>query len=306
MTIERRPIVDRKQWLAWRRQDVTASTVAALFGCHPYLSALRVYIEKCGIEFPDNDNAAMRRGRLMEPAVGLAVAEEHPEWTIRTAREYLRAPELRFGASPDFYIDGDPRGLGVLQVKSAAPSVYDREWNDGPPFWITLQTLSECILTDAAFGIAAALRVDAYDMTVAIHEIPRHADAEARILQAIAKFWNDVENGREPDPDYGKDADLLKIIAPREAAADKAIDLSGNNELPELLAERALLLARKKHDDERCKEIETEIKFLMRDAAIISGLPDWRISWKIEPRKGYTVEPSAPRVLRIYDKREAS
>jgi predicted phage-related endonuclease len=303
MIVERRPIIDREQWLAWRRQDVTASAVAALFGAHPYLSALKLYLEKCGIEFPENDNAVFRRGRRMEPGVAIAVAEERPEWTIRPAREYLRAPELRLGASPDFYIDGDPRGLGVLQAKSAAPSVYDREWGDGPPFWITLQTLAECILSDAAFGVAAALRVDAYDMDCAIHEIPRHRGAETRILAAVAQFWDDIEHGREPDPDYGKDAELIKIIAPREAALDKAIDLSGNNELPELLAERALLMARQRQDDARCKEIETEIKFLMRDAAIVSGLPEWRITWKTEPRKGYTVAPSEPRVLRIYDKR---
>jgi predicted phage-related endonuclease len=303
MMIERRPITDREQWLAWRREDVTASAVAALFGCHPYLSALKLYLEKCGIAFPDNDNAIFRRGRRMEPGVAIAVAEERPQWTIRPAREYLRAPDIRLGASPDFYIDGDARGLGVLQAKSAAPSVYDREWGDGPPFWIALQTLAECILSNAAFGVAAALRIDAYDMDCSIHEIPRHPDAEARILTAITQFWDDVENGREPDPDYGKDADLLKIIAPRETASDAAIDLSGNNELPELLAERALLLARRNQDKARCEEIETEIKFLMRDAAIISGLPDWRISWKTEPRKGYTVAPSTPRVLRIVDKR---
>lgn len=304
MNIERRLIVDRAEWLSWRRQDVTASSVAALFGVHPYSTALKLYLEKQGIDFPNEENAVMRRGRWLEPAVGLAVADEHPHWKIVPAGEYLRAPDLRFGCTPDFYIHGDPRGLGVLQAKSAAPSVYDREWSEGPPFWITLQTLSECLLAGAAFGVAAALRVDAYNMEPRIHEIPRHAGAEARILAAVKGFWIDVENGREPDADYGKDADLIKLLAPREAGIDKEIDLSGNNKLPDILAERALRMARIKRDEERCGEIETEIKFLMRDAALVAGVPDWRITFRTEHRKGYTVEPRDRRVLRIYDRRE--
>jgi predicted phage-related endonuclease len=73
--------------------------------------------------------------------------------------------------------------------------------------------------------------------------------------------------------------------------------------LPEMLAERALLHARIDMDEARCKEIETEIKFLMRDAAVVTGLPDWKITWKTGIRKGYTVETKELRTLRIYDRR---
>lgn len=304
ITIDPSTPAGREYWLReLRPRDVTASAVPALFGVHPYLSALKLFLAKSGVEFPEEDSVVMRRGRWLEPAVGLAVAEERPEWTIVPAREYLRAPELRLGATPDFYIHGDPRGVGVLQAKSVAPAIYDREWNEGPPFWIQLQTLSECMLADAAFGVAAGLVVHPYNMEVAIHEIARHPAAEARILAAVAKFWDDVASGTEPDADYGKDADLIKLIAPREVK-DKEIDLSENNELPVILAERALRMARIKRDKERCEEIETQIKFAIRDAAIVTGLPDWRITFKTSHVKGYTVEPRDQRTLRIYDRRE--
>jgi predicted phage-related endonuclease len=55
--------------------------------------------------------------------------------------------------------------------------------------------------------------------------------------------------------------------------------------------------------DERCKQIETMIMSRMKEAAI-ARVPDFRVSWKTEDRKGYTVEPKSSRVLRIYDKRE--
>jgi predicted phage-related endonuclease len=305
MSIERRAIISRPEWLEWRKSFVTASQVPALFGAHPYLSALKLYMEKSGIEFPEQNNAVMRRGRLLEPAVGLAVAEERPEWRIRPAKEFFCDSARRIAATPDFFIEGDPRGLGILQAKSAAPSIFQRDWSAGTemPFWITLQALTEMMLTDAAFGVVAVLCVDPFDLVCSTQEIKRHFPAEAKIIAAVKQFWDDVEHGREPAPDYGKDAALISILAPRERSSDKTIDLSGHNELPEMLAERTLLHSRIRMDEARCKEIETEIKFMMRDAAVVTGLPDWKITWKTGIRQGYTVETKELRTLRIYDRR---
>ena len=95
MTIERREITTREEWLQWRKQDITASSIGALFNCHPYTTALKLYTEKRGTEFVVEDNKAMRRGRWMEPAVAKAVEETRPEWQLFPAKEYLRDPELR-------------------------------------------------------------------------------------------------------------------------------------------------------------------------------------------------------------------
>ena len=42
---------------------------------------------------------------------------------------------------------------------------------------------------------------------------------------------------------------------------------------------------------------------LMKDAAI-AKVPDFSVTWRVQERKGYTVEPSSPRVLLIKDKRQ--
>ena len=229
LAIERIRIVDRDQWMAERQQDVTASVVGALFNCHPYTSALRLFMEKRGVALAEtNDNSAMRRGRWLEPAVALAVADERPGWKIVPAREYLRAAKLRFGGTPDFYIEGDTRGLGVLQAKTVGPVTFELEWSDGPPQWIVLQTLAEAMLTDAAFGVVGVLKVAAYDMELALHEVPRQGELEAQILEAVASFWADVDAGRPPEADLRKDAELAKVLAPREVKG-KTIDLSGRD-----------------------------------------------------------------------------
>ena len=304
MTIERKPITDRNEWLAWRREDVTASVIGALFGAHPYTTALRIYAEKRGVEFPDEDNKVMRRGRWLEPAVAKAVEELRPEWKLEAPNCYLRDPDSRLGCTPDFYIHDPVRGRGVLQCKTVAPSVYAKEWLGGTeiPFWIVLQTLTECMLADAAFGAVAALLVDAHAMDCVILDVPRHADSELKILVAVRNFWRNVADGIEPDPDFARDAAVIKLLTPRETPG-KQIDFSRHNELPAMLAERAALLKTMGDAEDRCDEIETEVKHLMGDAEFANGLPDWRITYKTQKRAGYTVAPKEPRVLRITDSR---
>src|SRR5438270_13532168 len=96
-TRELREIGSVGEWLDWRRQDITASRIAALFDRHPYMArdglaaALRAESGN-GIPSP-----ALRRGRILEPAVAAALAEDHPDWRITKASSYHRLPDHRLG-----------------------------------------------------------------------------------------------------------------------------------------------------------------------------------------------------------------
>jgi predicted phage-related endonuclease len=306
MPIERIEITSRDQWMALRKQDVTASRVGALFGLHPYVTAARLYYEQSGIEFPEiEESPVMRRGRLLEGAVALAVEDERPDWNIIKGRYYYRDTELRLGATPDFLIEGDPRGLGVLQTKTAAPSVFEKQWSGGTeiPFWITLQTLTECMLTGAAFGVVAAMRVDPFNLLCPILDIPRHETSEQRIRAAVKQFWRDVAQGNEPTIDYGRDKALIQVLTPREVK-DKTVDLSGDNELPALLDQRSRLHEMIKTYQDRCEEIDSEIRWKMRDAERVVGLDGWSITYKSQLRKEFVVKAKSIRTLRVHDKRK--
>jgi predicted phage-related endonuclease len=82
----------------------------------------------------------------------------------------------------------------------------------------------------------------------------------------------------------------------------KIIDLSTDNFLPALLAERADIKVREKADKERVEEIDTEIKSKMGDAEEAT-LPGWKLTWKTQQRKQYTVAASTQRPLRVADHR---
>lgn len=305
--IEQRPITSRDEWLEWRKTDITASVIGALFGVHPYTTALKLYVQHRGVEFPDkDDNKTMRRGRWMEPAIGEAVRELRPDWTIEAPNVYLRYPELRLGATPDFYVgEHATKQIGVLQAKSVSPAVWHDEWMDGEeiPPWIALQCATETMLAGAEFGCVAVMLVDPFNMDVKLISVPRDPDTENRILAAVSKFWGDVNTGNEPTPDYGRDTAAIKALAPRETKG-KQIDLSASNYLPELLADRYALKKTIERATNRCSEIENELRYLMKDAEIGAGLEDWSITYKTQNVKGYIVEPRTQRPLIIKQRKQ--
>lgn len=307
--IERIAITSEDQWLELRRPHITSTAVAALFGLDPWKTVLHLYLEKRGVEFPqpDRDNPVLRRGRWLEPAVAAAVSERRPEWQLKAPKAYYCDPELRLGATPDFLIlQGDARGLGVLECKTVAPRVFERDWDSGHevPLRHLLQTSTAMMLTGAQWGAVAVLLVDAFSMDIVITESDRRPDVEMRIKQAVSQFWDDVAAGNEPQPDFARDTEAIKAMTARSTDG-KSFDAAGHNTLPTILAQRASLKARIKGDEARCDEIENEIKYLLGDAVAIENLPGWRVTFKPADYKEYTVKARTVRSLRITDKRPA-
>lgn len=307
MAVETRQITDRQQWLQWRKQFVTASRIGGLpiFDCHPYYTPLRIYAELRGVEFDtDDDNKVLRRGRWLEPAVQRAVEELRPDWKLDTPNVFICDPDIGIGCTPDFFVRDSTGRRGILQAKTVAPSVYAREWASGEeaPLWVVLQALTEAMLSNAEFAAIAVMLVDPHFMDVQIIDVPRHASAEMRITAEVFRFMGDVREGREPEPDFARDAAVLKLLMPRELKGS-TIDLSGDNRIIALLAKRAELKARLRADTKQCQTIETEIKYVMGDAAMVTGLLGWGVTYKTSHYKAYSVPERDTRVLRVRDKR---
>lgn len=303
MTVEVIRPADRAAWLAARRKDVTASDVAAVAGADPRRSPLQVFAEKTGAVAEQEDSAVMRRGRWLEAAVIEALQDTYPTWTIKRAGVYLRDPEIRIGATPDAVAEiPDRPGVVNVQCKVVARPRFEAEWEDGrPPLKFELQTLCEGMLLDAETNLVAALVVNTYTAELVVHEVPRHAPAERRIRDIVSLFWAGVEQGVRPAPVFSQDADIIEALYPR-AEAGCVLDLSGDNMLPVILAERAELKARMKADEARVSAIDTEIKAKLGDAEA-ADLPGWKLTWKTQTRAEKLVPASEFRVLRVTDKR---
>jgi predicted phage-related endonuclease len=144
--------------------------------------------------------------------------------------------------------------------------------------------------------------IDTYDAFLDIIEIDRHPAAEQRIVQIALTFWDNVRNGARPAPDYGKDGETIARMFPH-AEAGTELDLSADNRLAELLPARAMLKNELTGIEAHLEAIDGEIK-LKLGANEKATTAEWRLSWKDEQRKAYTVKESTRRVLRIASLKE--
>lgn len=309
-------ITDRASWLAGRMQDVTASDIGSICGVDPYRSPLRVFAEKTGAIQPDDESNIMRRGRWMEYAAMAALAEMRPSWDFRKASVYLRDTDLRIGATPDAAaIDPDREGFGTIQIKVVALRKFNADWRGQDededhgygdirvPLYYQLQTITEAKMMGAQWAALAALVVGEFMADLHILDVEIHDAAWERIKSEVAFFWRCVAEGRQPPVDPARDASTLYALFPRETRT-APIDLSGSNDLPGLLAERAILMDSIKAAEARKSEIETIAKDRLREDGY-GALPGWGLSWLEQKRSGHVVAPFQFRKLTITKRRVA-
>ena len=288
-------ITSRGQWLDLRRRDVTASAIAALFDAHPYITRQQLADRMRGASDAGTstvpDNSAMRRGRVLEPGVAVAVCEDRPHWTLTKAQTYHRLPDHRIGATPDYFIDstdGDA-GRGILEIKTVSPQRWE-EWRAQVPLAYVLQTLTQLMCTGCQWGWIATM-VTSQSLPVYYTDVKRHAAAEQRILSAAASWWADFDSGRL--------APAAEATGLSEMFDDgSSIDLSDDNELPALLDERALLKGCVAAEEKRLGEIDYQIKNRIGKARS-AWLPGWQLTFTTSHRKETILPARDIRTLRI-------
>lgn len=298
--IERLSIESREQWLAMRRHDITASTAGALLGLHPFQSAYGLWAEKTGLVPADGPiNPAMERGLELEPIAIARLQKMHPDWKIERPNSYYRDPVARLGATPDCLATDPERGFGIVQIKSVEPSAFREHWIEEdeirPPLWIAIQAIIEAHLTGAGWAAVAAL-VIGYGIELHVVDVPVHPGIVTRIKSEVAAFWQMIERGEQPPPDYGKDAALIEQLFARPEAVE--IDLTADNELPEAVAEYMTLGTSLAEIEAMRKARRAEILHRIgnADSALIAT---GRISAKVVRRKPYAVPESSYRAIRF-------
>jgi len=173
-------------WRAVRLTTVGASEIAALFGCHPYLSEYQLWLQKTGREIKDPDeNLVMRRGRRLE-GVAFDIFAETKRDEIQVVRNQL--PNLhwydkgRLSSTPDGVCFWEPERWPV-QVKTVTEGAM-KDWSEnGIPRHVRLQCMQDavclgvtrCLLLVLACGYGCELK----EFTIQV-ESDFEVDAQAK------------------------------------------------------------------------------------------------------------------------------
>jgi predicted phage-related endonuclease len=304
-TVERHRVTSREQWHELRAKDVTASVIGALFGEYKYFGRLGLWETKVG-RAPDIDaSRMMRRGHALEPLAFEELADLRPAWRLHRLedRYYFRDPVHRIGATPDGVAICPERGMGVIQVKTCGV-LSKAQWFDenGQPYcptWAALQALTEARLTGAKWA-AVVVMVHDSDEELMIIDVPMIDDLWPVLQNEADLFWQTIAEGRMPEVDPERDAKAVARVFAQDNGEE--IDLTADNEINELIDAREKLSAVKSafdHAESAIEKIDTLIKAKMKFAQT-ARLSDGRsITAKTVKRKGFTVEPTSYRQIKI-------
>ncbi len=253
---------------AFRSSVVGASEVAALFGCHPWLTEFELWHRKAGtISTPDfGDNERAFWGVRLEPVIIDAACERYGYQKLETPKRLDNGKGL--GGHPDQIAMCPRRGRGILEVKTADWLVA-KGWGDEPPTNYLLQVMTYAGLAGCEWGDVIVLvggnelRRFEYQFRPVIF-----ADVESR----VADFWQSIEAGKPPRPDYSRDGGTISALYPN--ATDDVIDLRTNNLAQDAAARWLTGKALEKQGKAQADAAQAEIMEKLGDAgtALLDGM----------------------------------
>lgn len=201
----------REEWLAARREGVSASDIAAVLGISPWESPASLWYRKRG-ELDEVDvTDEMLWGTLLEPVIADRFAAQHEEFlTLRCG--LLRSTERLWQlATPDRLLheatgERGPGGLGErialvapLEVKTAYDLTgWGPEGTDEIPVYYRTQVLWQMDVLGVRSAFVALLSGGS---NYREYEITYDSNDVAIMRDAAEAFWQSVLDGVRPDLD---------------------------------------------------------------------------------------------------------
>lgn len=220
---------DRTEWLAWRRQGLGASDVAAVLGVSPWGSPWSVWADKVSPADDDEPNAAQEFGLLAEPIVK-AYFERRTALTVTDEQSRHEHPDMPWLRCTLDGIVRDDHGdiVGLYEAKTT----NEGKW-ETIPLHYQCQGQAQMAVTGAQRVWFAVLHFPFGRFDFQWYVLERDDADIATLLDACSTFWNDhVLTGVPPA------ADAHQATAPAITSWYDEPDLAGCVEADDDLAER--------------------------------------------------------------------
>lgn len=249
------------EWLAARRDLITATDIPVLLGLSPYRCEADLAAEKLGEAGPSESTLKMRVGSALEDLI----AERYEEQTgrpTRRVRGLWRSSVISWaGASPDARTKGRLVELKWTGSRS--------RFADGLPQDVEAQAAWQMLVADVPVCDVATLTVGEEDLR--IFTLARD-DGMERGLVAIA---DDFRVRLAAGGPFAESNESLKRRYPRDNGAEMTADAEIAGWVRSLIALRTQL-----RDTKAAEEgLEAAIKGRMGEIATVRG-DGFRISWK--------------------------
>lgn len=245
-----------------RRQKLGGSTIGAAAGVDPYCSPIRLWLEITG-RIERAETQAMYLGRLLEPAVFIALQEQgYPaeRWT---------GPALAVKSEP--WLEGHPDGTSdgaIVEVKCAGHAIDALR----PAHEAQVQTYMWLADTDEAIvAYLGGLRLDVF-------HVSRDDWAIGTLRKLGAEFMRHVYTDSQP-PVTGHDDDRAALLAAHPEG--QAWPIRETKEVREARKELAALLYAEKERKKRIEHLRSVITGHMGEASeLVNRDGDTVATWR--------------------------
>ena len=283
------PITPRQQEA--RKSKIGSSDSPAICGLSPYRNALNVYLDKVHERADQNaDPIHILMGNYFEPGLLRLAADDLGVEIIQNQSRVSHANKL-FGANHDALVKGKPEGI---EAKVALQQ--NDEWGeigtDQVPMNVFVQCQHQMFVSQLDKVWVTALVQGKFRADWRIYEIPREDQVIKAIVEKGELFWNDHVLPKIPPEDMVVDPQVYRRLVrePRSVQAVAADIITDWRAIKD--AELSIVKAR--------KAAEARLLGAMGSAEATEVIAKvGRVTFYETKRKGYTVEPTTYRQLRL-------
>ena len=273
------------EWLEERKKGIGASEVGTIFGCSPFKTPLKLFLEKTGKLPPVQETPAMREGHWFEFASAAAFADMNDviidpstegDWlAVDDDLPHLRvSPDRCFWPKDTPVEDRTPENWMVLELKSTARPVDP----ENPPIHWILQLQYQMGVLGAKRGALCWIDKTARGQEPAFgyHFYDLKENTYATIRKKLDEFWREnICKDVAPDPITGDDVTIIyKESKPARVAASEELE----KDIEKLLE----LKARTKDIKDETDMIADRIKVALGEADTLTSADGKKIlaTWK--------------------------
>lgn len=251
-------ILDDFHWHKLRQNNIGSSDAATLFNHNKWQSPYALYCVKHGlVSASDSGNSRSEWGKRFEAPIACGLAEDNG-WNIRKCGYYQHSTIKGMGCTPDFIIksseileDMGYFGAGVFEIKNLEHWGYFAEFTkEEANHYIEVQIQHQLSCTDLRW---AALGYKLPGQTPAVQFKFRDDDFIKTLEKRVGDFWSST---KPPAPDHSdSDSKIVRDLYVRQQGKE-FIDMSTNNQLPELVATLQTMKDQKKPLNAQIASIE--------------------------------------------------
>lgn len=275
---------DRDAFLKERLTGLGGSDAATVLGLNPWRSPLELYLEKRGQGIPFDGNAATHWGTMLEPVIRQEYANR-TQRVVRSSTGMLRHPTRPYMIA---HLDGLTDDARLFEAKTARTAEgWGEPGTDQIPLNYLLQVQHYMVVANAKVSDVAVL-IGGQDFR--IYEVPADIELQIMIAEAEEDFWNRVQAGEQPDPDW-KNPRALEVVR----SLYQGTDGTALTATPEQAKWGAVYFEAKEREATYKAAADNALAHLLYEmgaAATLTFDTGKVLRRKLTKKKGYTVEPT--------------